>query len=256
MRVLGGGGGRGQHTFAGGFGDEVVGAAVLLSCWSCLWRCFLPAGVLVVLRRSWCCCRALGCVRCLPGLQSAPVGLLVWWREARRRVFAAAATDQERGPVARQHGRCGDLLSSCVVSEAQQRCEMLARAWRTWRELVTGLGAGARHEPRGKAGSCDSTGGPGVAPVCMLAGGRVSTARACEVRCLGAVRCMSERTAHLRREPEEQPARAGRGRKHFAGCCSVGVVRSCVLGVSAELLGVCFGQAASFGAAGAREART
>ena len=80
-------------------------------------------------------------------------------------------------------------------------------------------------------------------------------ASACAVLCLGEVRRLSERTVHLKREPEERFARAGRGRKCFAGCWGVGDARACVLDVSAGLRRLCCARAAGFGAAGAAARR-
>jgi hypothetical protein len=85
----------------------------------------------------------------------------------------------------------------------------------------------------------------GVTPVCVLAGGRVLMARACWVRRL------SQRTAYVWREPEERLARAGRGRKCFAGCWGVGDACACVRDVSAGLLRLCCAHAANLGAASA-----
>ena len=89
----------------------------------------------------------------------------------------------------------------------------------------------------------------GVTPACVLAGGRVLMARACEVRRL------SERTAYVWREPEKQLARAGRGRKCFAGCWGVGDACACARVVSAGLLRLCCAHAAGFGAASAPAGR-
>jgi hypothetical protein len=130
------------------------------------------------------------------------------------------------GPVAGQHEQCGELLSACVVSEAQQRCGMLVRERRTWRQSGVGLGAGC--ERRSASGACLDS--------CWRA-------------------WALQRTACVWREPEERLARAGRGRKCFAGCWGVGDAYACVRDVSAGLLRLCCAHAADLGAASAPAGR-